>query len=178
MIILEGPDNAGKSTLAEYIKETNGLTVVHSGGPSKDDNEIVSRMTQYMKMADSATVMDRIPCISDPIYCRIIRGVSSPLSDSRWMRGLLLHKPIIIYCRPSEHILLNLEHHLVKEHETKDHVQLVNERARILIEAYDNVMKSVPHILWDWTAANSYCYSYIACIVELDKERCNDRIGE
>lgn len=110
MIVIEGPDNAGKSTLAKYISERLNLPVRHSGGPSKYPGEIYKRIDQFHN-DQSQCIYDRHPCVSQNLYLKSLKLAGEAVDDYRLQR-FYATQPLIIYCRgrrtmkghqPSEH---------------------------------------------------------------------------
>src|SRR4051812_422488 len=107
MLIVEGPDGSGKSTLVKRLHRDLGLPiakkVVSSDTKPKVDlakwtEESISRGFQF-------TIFDRYRLISEPIYGPILRNRQNPsfidlgwLSDQMW-RFYASH-PIVIYCLP------------------------------------------------------------------------------
>lgn len=155
MIIIEGPDNAGKSTLASYIAHELGLEVYHAGGPPASKKEIFGRAEFILNNHDKF-IFDRTPMISEPVYC-ILRGgdnfFACQEADELYARLKAL-KPIIIYCRPPDSVLMDMSNHQVKEHDSKEHVERVMANAERLMQRYDLVMGSSllpPHWTYDYT---------------------------
>lgn len=69
MIILEGPDNSGKSTLAEKLSKDFGLPVWHAGGPGYSTSRLRDEMVQITKRQ----ICDRVNFISGPVYERALK---------------------------------------------------------------------------------------------------------
>lgn len=157
MIIIEGCDNSGKSTLAKQLSERLGITVHHSGGPPKDDNEIRSRHDFVVSSLAIRTkiIFDRVPCISDQVYGPIIRGYS-PLDEDD-MAELNDHLDFpILYCRAPTKILMEV----VNDHETHgfdtvEHLLGVEQNALRIIQRYDEMVSMLPHITYDYTGSGS-----------------------
>lgn len=141
MIIIEGPDNSGKSTLATYLGYELNIEVYHGGGPPASEEQLLQRINFCLDNHDKY-IFDRIPLISEPVYS-ILRPQGNMLANHE---DLYYHfrklKPIIIYCRPQTGLLLNWEKHNVKAYDSKDHVEKVIEKAEQLVNRYDEVMNS------------------------------------
>lgn len=141
-IIFEGPDGAGKSYTARETSRAVGFPVHHFGGPPKSNEEIWKRAEFIFQAKD--LIFDRVPIISDQVYGPIIRKEESVFCSAH----LTLIPFPVIYCRPSVETIMavSLEE---KEYKSKKQVQLVTERIRQIIEAYDRIMARIPHIKFD-----------------------------
>lgn len=107
MIIVEGPDGSGKTTL---IKQLAGVTqlpiaprVVSKDAEAQVD--LVEWVEKNLQQGFQATLFDRHRLISEPIYGPILRSKSEPMFDNFiWLSNQLfsLYKmgPVIIYCLP------------------------------------------------------------------------------
>lgn len=77
IVILEGPDNTGKSTFAEYLAKRFNTPIQHSPGPLNRDvlhkfmDEAFTRdIFSYKKLF----LFDRMPMFSEVVYGTSIRG--------------------------------------------------------------------------------------------------------
>ena len=125
-IILEGPDNSGKSTLAQYVAARTGRTIIASEGPEKWPGEINERIRRYEQHTD--VLFDRHPCVSQPIYGQIRKNtpVEPTLLERFYQRPALF-----IYCEGR-----GLEEHVLKEHDSPEHVTAVIEKHEWLCDQY------------------------------------------
>ena len=169
MIIIEGPDNAGKSSLAKKLSELLGIDVHHSGGPPKTDSEIMSRHYFVINglIKNINIILDRVPCISDQVYGPLIRGYS-PL-ESHHLALFVEHLKIpIIYCRPPTKVLMTVEEgHESHGHDTPEHIQGIKTHARAIISSYDKFISMIPHVTYDFTGEGSLVS--VDDLVELSK---------
>jgi hypothetical protein len=144
MIILEGMDNSGKSTLATKF----GLEVVHPGPAPKSYGEEQGFLDLQLRDARLPIVMDRVTCISSQVY-------KGQLFDTRYMDYLrrMVETPhcIIVYCRPPDRVVLNMDLHEVKPYDTAEHLAKIKVNASSFLRAYDKIMQLVPHMLYDYT---------------------------
>lgn len=108
MIIVEGPDGAGKTTLINQLVEVTGLPVAPRV-VSKDAEAMVDlkKWTEdNVAKGWQSIIYDRHRLISEPIYGSVLRNKFEPgFDDPTWLY-LMNHQlyqvvnPIIIYCLP------------------------------------------------------------------------------
>lgn len=138
MIIVEGMDNSGKSTLAKHLAEKFGLEYLHSPSEYRNDsnrmiNWAIEKMLErkYMPHKKPA-VYDRFSPISDRVYGPVLRG-GTPYNDlaiGAIAVKLLKDVPhLIIYCRPSRERILNFG--------SREQMDGVTTKAIKLLEEYD-----------------------------------------
>ena len=145
MIIFEGPDGAGKSYTAEKLMPFyNDAILFRSKGPTTRE-EFLSRMRDAFALHYSNPLKtifcDRFPAISEPVYGPILRG-SSKLNDydlEDWLARLKANGAIIVYCRPSNETLLNVNLES-KEHKSPEFVEQVKAKRLAIIKKYDEWM--------------------------------------
>lgn len=108
MIIVEGPDGAGKSTLVETMREVLKYPVA---------SRVVDKQTQALvdlqawvedNLMDGfeGVIYDRHRLISEPIYGPLLRAGQNPwFFNTKWLgemyQQFYLVRPIMIYCLPS-----------------------------------------------------------------------------
>lgn len=102
LVIFEGPDGGGKSTLIEHVKSKMVIDAcIVSEGPEKYKGEMDDRVRRYHALAraqrNAPLIFDRHPCISQPIY-GLIHNQPPPAVEL--VNYLYAFKPFIIYCRP------------------------------------------------------------------------------
>jgi hypothetical protein len=96
MIVVEGVDNSGKSTLIKGLMPALDGYLVQSGeGPPKYPGEQNERVKRYLRFSQRI-IFDRHPCVSQPIYCSI-RANADPIDNELIDRFYDL-KPLFIYC--------------------------------------------------------------------------------
>ena len=149
-IILEGPDNAGKTSLAEDLQRLNpNLHYFHSGSAPRDDEHEVHCLQEQWHMASKPNcIVDRITAISQQVY------KDGRLFEEKLMMELqkyVLSDPIIIvYCRPSTDTLMQFDKFTWREGESEAYRQHVIANQHKYIERYDLLMQRTPHILYDF----------------------------
>jgi hypothetical protein len=129
MIVIEGMDNSGKSTLAERMAEYMELVVQESEGPPKDDQEINDRVDRYEKMEGRLFV--RHPCVSNAIY-GAVRDEGNPITPGRTML-FYEARPTLIYCDAG---VRGLGAHVEKAHDTEKHLKDIGDNYNKLLYLY------------------------------------------
>lgn len=143
MIIVEGFDASGKSTLAKKIADKLGWPVLHTGGPTKNYDDVVSCLARSRKRMAMYVVQDRITHVSEAVYSMLTQPKQSAVA----IRCLHeIHDGVtMIYCRPPTAFLLEAlkNQHIAKGYDSPNHLAHVLENARQLIAIYDTVMEIV-----------------------------------
>jgi hypothetical protein len=109
VIIVEGPDASGKSTLVEKLQKKLEINVRnrHVDGEGGFTGDPIRWVNEEMRAWPAVTgLYDRFPLLGEPIYGPIIRGrIYEEFADSAYM-ALLDHffhlKPLVIYCLPPQ----------------------------------------------------------------------------
>jgi len=132
VIVLEGPDNAGKSTLAQFLSRELGYTIQGSEGPPKGPGEMDQRLERYAKLP-TTTIFDRHPVVSQPIYCSL-RGGDPQFNVKHWEQWFYKEaQPTIIYCDPLER---GLDGHKRNTVDTDEHLQQIHDNYMLLTNSY------------------------------------------
>lgn len=135
IIVVEGMDNTGKTTLAGRIAKAMRAVYVKAERPAAGPDLLV-----YQNILEVATkysgicVADRHVAISEPIYGTICRGGHA--LDVKDVDFCLSRLDLVIYCRPSD----------VTIHRTIDRrpqMEGVVKNTRRLIEAYDDYFEGM-----------------------------------
>jgi len=101
MIIVEGMDNSGKSTLIEHLGKELCLPTARSNYVRANQSE-VREWANWANASPRPLIVDRHPAISDLIYGKIIRGFThSSESFAQEMRA----RHFLIYCSPPLHCI-------------------------------------------------------------------------
>lgn len=142
MIVVEGFDGAGKTTLCGALGEALGWPVHHTGGPTRGPADVAECLLRSRLRFAERCVQDRCTHISESVYSMTTR----PGQASRALVHLheLTEARVVVYCRPGdEYLLESIRYHRAKKHETARHVDDVIENAVGLIGIYDTVMALV-----------------------------------
>lgn len=129
MIVIEGMDNSGKSTLAIKMGEYMDLIVQESEGPPKNDKEINKRVDNYEKLEGRLFV--RHPVVSNAIYGQF-RPEGNPITPGRTML-FYEARPCLIYCDAGDRAF---EGHVLKDHDTEAHQKLLLTKQQELLKEY------------------------------------------
>lgn len=169
MIILEGPDNSGKSTLGRKLAKKFDLVLKHSIRPDKSwvTHEVLRHSRS--QLIPSRIIQDRVYAISEYIYGNIIRGHTAlgPF-HAQALRDLYSRDHLIIYCRPQMKTILN--------NKGRDQMEGVLDHHEAIVKEYDDVMGDIARyssnrvISYDWeTMPNEYIYERVAAhLLEMD----------
>lgn len=158
MIIVEGPDGAGKSilikTLARHLDlKVHTWTRRPTTCPGAEMSDINEEMIKMVSRAEPI-IYDRCRAISEPIYGPICRKTDLLLGNEwNWMRqlgGLGWH---FIFCRPSkDNIIQNCQ--LTKQPEW------VNDNLGAIIDRYDKFMEDLFVVIPDADRVFRYDYYF------------------
>lgn len=100
IIIIEGPDGSGKTTLAEKLSKQTGYPVVHHSYP-KTDEEKRMMLSYYLDTIETGKNMIIDRCwYSEMVYGEAIRGSSAISFPEMYLleTKLAKHGALIIHC--------------------------------------------------------------------------------
>lgn len=158
LVILEGPDGSGKSSLAGRLLKGTGyptLLVKRSGPPG--DNETLEFQARWIKeQAESGLniMADRHPLISEAIYKPTVRKEGNAPWNVFDVRDVLerydFKHLLLIYCRPDFE-------RMKKSSRVEQQMPGVLSNFRALVEEYDRWMQilqdgHVPIVTYDFDA--------------------------
>jgi hypothetical protein len=130
-IILEGPDNAGKTTLANALAKEIGWPIKHKEGRPKTWILLLEKLRKYE--AVDRMIVDRHPIISQSVYGLVARNDPSIPTD--FMDRFFERRDLIIYCRC---ISTQLEGHEPSDSDTPEHLKAIEENYQKILNVYDN----------------------------------------
>lgn len=142
IIIIEGPDGSGKTTLANKIKDQTGYMLLHRS--HKTDTEATSLFDEYAQVirAGKNCIMDR-GWYSELVYGPVMRDKSIITYPQMYELERLLAKngALIIYCTAPEQTLWK---RCLKRGE--DYVTS-KDAFHAICNGFDELMYKVPHII-------------------------------
>lgn len=164
LIILEGPDGCGKSSLAEFIaREFDGPRPIQIGGPPKSAkaarlhmHRSVAYATRYSRsQAERPTdfcILDRVTAISQPCY---ESALDRPSICEWWeyqatVNALRDYKPLWIYCRTRKPNILQTD-----VIDTDEYTNQLKRCYPKLVNAYDSYMNALR-----WSGSEVYHYDF------------------
>lgn len=143
-IILEGPDNAGKSTLAKQIAESRGAIVIPSEGREKYPGEINERVRSYLDLYDGLNVVfDRHPVISQTIYFNI--KPNTPV-DYDLVVEFYKTNPLFIYCYATTE--RGMHGHVAKDYDDPNYIKAIEDNFDKLVTEYNKWALKKAHLIY------------------------------
>jgi hypothetical protein len=172
MIIVEGPDGSGKTSLITMLAEKLDFEVMPRACTS-DNGVDPATLKEWVNRDLSLPIhqpkfYDRHPLISEPIYGPLIRGhMADGWTDVGWLASRLnilrIKEPFFIFCLPPMGAVL---YNIAEEHgyETK-HLRGIHTHGRALYEMY--CMRAAQEIsypftqvwVWDYTTATEASFN-------------------
>lgn len=133
MVVLEGPDGGGKTTLGQLLAQTLGYELRLSEGPEKFPGEIDARILRYAREYTNRkdVIFDRHPCVSQIAY-RQIHSQTEP--NVELVNDFYRMKPLLIYCRPDP---AKVTHTATGEWDTPEYLAKVDAGFEKLMTWYD-----------------------------------------
>ena len=153
LVIVEGPDGAGKSTLIQNLVALGGFVSAHTGGPPRDKQDLEDKLAKVTASLDAAgsdtLVLDRHPAVSDPIYSKVTgsRSFATPGELGEQVEAL---NPVFVYCRGSADSMRANISKSPKVHKPQEHLLKVIQKHGEIVKLYDAFFAQTPHIRYDW----------------------------
>lgn len=143
-VIIEGTDNAGKSSLIEHLVSRIKFSVVHNT-VDLDSASVLAKQAKEISR-ESNTLYDRSAVISEYIY-RMVLGRPAIVKFDILSVKEVCDNAIVIFCIPPVEKCLA---------STKDEMQGVRENMYKLYEAYDRLVDTLNSMgahffVYDWT---------------------------
>jgi adenylate kinase family enzyme len=147
-IILEGPDNSGKTTLAKALQSAVACKYIHAGGPpanQRGEQDCLAKQQSMFSYPDA--VLDRVTCISQSVYNPdetmepIRRTMRAHLSSSG---------AILVFCRPSTDRLMRTQDLTWRVDEPDDLKAKIVQNQHLFVQRYDAIMAVTPHVHYDF----------------------------
>lgn len=113
MIIVEGPDGGGKSTLVQRLAEDLDMPVAPRvvGVDTKAMVDLKLWVEENVDLGFHEKIYDRHRLISEPIYGLLMNRTQPGFDDMNWMGAMTYRfyalNPIVIYCIPPKYVMLH-----------------------------------------------------------------------
>jgi hypothetical protein len=155
IVVVEGPDGSGKTTLIKNLRNATRryFVTLGSGGPPQNVLNVtcVTAWIAQMAMGRVPVVCDRLSLISEPIYGEILRDENifeGTYTTEDIKQFLLDHVDRVIYCRPPTSMIN-------KQIESEPQLEGVWANLPALVRKYDYTMKMLKHwgvhvVEYDW----------------------------
>lgn len=153
MIILEGPNGCGKSTIGAVLHRALDCPYIKFPTP-QNPADAVRNFDAALKLPDRL-VLDRHPMVSDRIYAPVMWQGVDPIPWS----PEVLEPHIVIYCR------VPMSTAIRKHKYVKDDPFYRNELQ--IFASYDALFSAIPHIAFNWL--NNVESELLATVKELTK---------
>lgn len=140
LVILEGPDGSGKTTLATRLLKGTGhplILVKRSGRPA--NHETLRHQSAWIHSQSETwnlnVICDRHPLISDGIYAKAVRHEESPWTAEQVADVLLDYRDdiLVIFCR-------TIEQRMAKAAHVEQQMEGVHNYYHALVNEYDSWM--------------------------------------
>lgn len=159
-LVLEGPDNSGKTTLAKHLMAGigNSVTYFHPGGPPPNEEAEEANLKEQFELltGSTAVLMDRSTCISQAVYSPL-QTPSAVTRRQAALSGLLLSgRVMFVYCRPSTDLLMRTDDLTWRPDESEEHKRMIVQNQHTYIERYDALMSKVPCVQMDFQCDEHY----------------------
>ena len=146
MIVVEGPDGSGKSTIARKIARALQLQHMHEGGPPVSDENLRWRLNKHYE--NFGAILDRTGWVSERVYGPIIRGTTFiPMDElDEWADRFIAAGWRLVYCRRSlkklvEFATADLQQiTATKDYKDSKHAEKVATRIRHIAIRYQSVI--------------------------------------
>jgi len=132
MIIVEGFDNTGKTTLAEHLSDAFGLPILTRRTTGADGIPFIME-TLSILILEPLAILERHPVTAEWVYGPILRDKNAlnedPILWDYWVRKLLRSNPLVIYCRPPDDLVFNFG--------TRKQMDGVIDKSKSILDRYD-----------------------------------------
>tara|TARA_R110000751_G_scaffold64574_4_gene132626 strand:- start:6229 stop:6750 length:522 start_codon:yes stop_codon:yes gene_type:complete len=140
LVIIEGPDGSGKTTLIPKLAKDLGYEIYYSGGPKDIRNMIrVLAELENMALANETYICDRVPWVSEIVYNDSLKR-ENILPQKVYMEYLNLPQKMIYCSLNSSNKMLKKMSREYKAHKPKEHLSAVIKNHNLICENYELIM--------------------------------------
>lgn len=141
LIIVEGLDNSGKSTLVQSLAEALRLPMARIYRIPKSEDDIL-HWHHWANAAPYPLILDRHPSMSDYVYGPIVRNTNS--HSSLPLASQCRHGHYLIYCRPHWDTI-------ERSYNEREQLEGTHDKLHALLSAYDRLMDELdPNFIYNW----------------------------
>lgn len=165
VVLVVGPDCAGKTNMVTKLSEDKSLSVVKVSPPfaEKDYDDVLDELEGQLKMGEDV-VWDRIPLIDDFVYSHAVDRRMSYYEASGQLARVkrLLRRCVIIHVKAKPNILL--ERAKVREGECDKYVgkELRQEQLKAISREYEKVFEALDVMSCAYEIDTSYISEVMA----------------
>jgi hypothetical protein len=163
IIIFEGPDGCGKSTLIQQLHDQYGFPIFQSGGP-KTIEQMDLKLNHLKTLANESNIYlcDRVPFISEIIYSRSF-GREPIIPESELKKYWTLPMKIV-YCSTNQAIALQNMVRTYKAHKPIEHLKMVEQNHEQIFIQYEKLMITllaypINILKYDWMHDHQHPYT-------------------
>jgi hypothetical protein len=155
LLVVEGADCMGKTTLVGQLQEALKWPSVHTGGPKTDEQleEAFGRLEAIQKLGPR-TIIDRAPMLSEIAYRPVSSGERvTPENRLSYVARLSELNPVVVVCRRRELPDLKV---VERPHKSLEYWAKVIGGYEGIVARYDDLIyllskQGVPVYVYDWT---------------------------
>ena len=155
-ILLEGPDNSGKTTLAEQLTTATGFPIWHAGDPATPD-DFQERLLTDIAIMQQNIIMDRCMIISETIYATVL-GRQQLFDSRQWFRKIQALEQVdnllIIFCLPPLEQIMD-KPQVVRIDEDPNHLNAIQQQQHAIYNAYVQ-MANAMRLFMNVTVSNPF----------------------
>lgn len=156
LLVVEGAECMGKSTLVLALRDKLGWPTLHTGGPKTD--ELLREYYDRIEGITTPTIVDRATHLSEIVYRPVSQGKEVPADQQEELLDRFVStRPVLILCRRAElPDLVAVE----RPHKTLEHWAKVVAGYPGIVARYDalfdRLSPRIPVLLYDWAVEGSW----------------------
>jgi energy-coupling factor transporter ATP-binding protein EcfA2 len=140
-IVLEGPDDSGKSTLARALQEHIGCRIITIDDRPKTLRDAIYYCEEFVNRRQSGDIMDRATPISELIYRSIFGEPLLSPADLVMVLNVCKNDMVFIHCRPAVPNIPMPKH----DYDTIEYVEQLRKSSLVIREAYAFLFAKMAH---------------------------------